>query len=113
MDAIVFPLAPRVLVYYCGSNDINAGASSRDILGNFSEWSRRAREKLPGVKIAFVSINRAPQKRPLWPVLDETNERIAAHCNESGRGLHSSTSQLNLSRFWSQKPHHASTSRLT
>ena len=30
----------------------------------------------------------------------------------SGRALHSSTSQLNLSRFWSQMPQEASTSRL-
>jgi hypothetical protein len=29
-----------------------------------------------------------------------------------GRGLHSSTSQLNLSRFWSLKPQPASTSQL-
>jgi hypothetical protein len=29
-----------------------------------------------------------------------------------GRGLHSSTSQLNLSCFWSQKPQQASTSQL-
>ena len=29
-----------------------------------------------------------------------------------GRGLHSSTFQLNLSRFWSQKPQQASTSQL-
>jgi len=34
------------------------------MLGSFAEWSRRAREKMPGVKIAFLSINRAPQKQP-------------------------------------------------
>ena len=37
---------------------------------------------------------------------------IGNSCNEAGRGLHSSTSQLNLSRFFSLTPQLSFTSQL-
>jgi lysophospholipase L1-like esterase len=48
MDAIVFPYKPKVLVYYCGSNDLNGGVPPAEILQNFREWTERARERLGG-----------------------------------------------------------------
>ena len=89
MRAIVFPHDPRVLVYYCGSNDLNEGASPRAIRDAFAAWSAevlasdasRAPSRPRGAtQIVFVSINRAPQKAPLWTVLDETNALIKAYC---------------------------------
>jgi lysophospholipase L1-like esterase len=93
MEAIVFPHEPRVLVYYCGSNDLNEGESPRRIRDAFISWSEKARARLDGrrnenenvvsssrVTIVFVSINRAPQKKPLWDALDETNRLIKEYC---------------------------------
>jgi len=115
MDAIVFPHEPRVLVYYCGSNDLNEGESPRRIRDHFATWSEKAlaardvgaspRSRLAGrahaalstkhetkhahapqkqIQIVFVSINRAPQKRPLWDALDETNRLVKAYCEARG-----------------------------
>ena len=97
MEAIVFPHEPRVLVYYCGSNDLNEGESPRRIRDAFVSWSEKARARLDGrrnenenvvsssrVTIVFVSINRAPQKKPLWDALDETNRLVKAYCEARG-----------------------------
>ena len=81
MDAVVFPHEPRVLVYYCGSNDLNMGVQPAEILENFRGWCARVREGLgDDVHILFVSINRAPQKKPLWHVLDEANAAVERYC---------------------------------
>ena len=81
MDAIVFPHRPKVLVYYCGSNDLNWGTPPEAIVANFAEWSRRVVDALgPDVRILFVAVNRAPQKAPVWNQLDRTNQLAAAYC---------------------------------
>ena len=84
MDAVVFPHAPRVLVYYCGSNDLNSGATPAEIRDNFKEWCSLSRQNLgPEVRVIFVSINRAPQKRPLWRALDDANALVEAYCRDA------------------------------
>ena len=81
MDAIVFPHRPKVLVYYCGSNDLNWGTPPEAIVANFAEWSRRVLDALgPDVRLLFVAVNRAPQKAPVWNQLDRTNQLAAAYC---------------------------------
>jgi hypothetical protein len=45
-DALVFPHKPKVLIYYCGSNDLNGGVGAQDILGNFTVRPGRYRPPL-------------------------------------------------------------------
>ena len=87
MEQIVFPHDPKVLVYYCGSNDVNAGVPPRVIRDNFLEWCARAFSRCPSARrILFVSIMRAPQKAPVWNELDEANALIEEAC-EGWRGI--------------------------
>ena len=87
MEQIVFPHDPKVLVYYCGSNDVNAGVPPRVIRDNFLEWCARAFSRCPSARrILFVSIMRAPQKAPVWEALDEANALIREACGEEGEG---------------------------
>lgn len=93
MEQIVFPHDPKVLVYYCGSNDVNAGVPPRVIRDNVLEWCARAFSRCPSARrILFVSIMRAPQKAPVWDELDEANALIREACaseegEEGRRGL--------------------------
>ncbi|MGE5315405.1 MAG: GDSL-type esterase/lipase family protein [Acidobacteriota bacterium] len=80
MDKLVFPYEPRIIVYYCGSNDINAGEHARAIFGRFRTFAGRVKEKLPSTSIFFVSINRAPQKRDRWAVVDSANALVRQFC---------------------------------
>ncbi len=86
MDRVVLPYEPRVIVYYCGSNDINANVPPEKIAANYREFVERVRAKLPETLVYYVSINRAPQKRDRWDKVDEANAAIREF-SERGTGL--------------------------
>ncbi|MBL8188380.1 MAG: hypothetical protein JNK38_10255 [Acidobacteria bacterium] len=65
-DKVVLPYEPKIIVYYCGSNDINADITPDKIAANFREFTQRVHARLPQTKIFYVSINRAPQKMDRW-----------------------------------------------
>jgi lysophospholipase L1-like esterase len=75
-DALVEPHKPRIIVYYCGSNDVNAGQSADAIAGRIHEFATRVGTSLPGTKMIFVSINRSPDKEKRWDVVDAVNTRV-------------------------------------
>lgn len=80
MDKIVLPYKPKMIVYYCGSNDINANVTPLNIAGNFKEFVARVHQELPQTQIFYVAINRAPQKIDKWKEVDETNNLVKAFC---------------------------------
>lgn len=80
MDRIVLPYAPRIIVYYCGSNDINALEGPLPIFQRIRQFSERVREALPGTLVYMVSINRAPQKKDRWDIVDSTNAMVREYC---------------------------------
>ncbi|NOT64113.1 MAG: GDSL family lipase [Acidobacteria bacterium] len=86
LDQIVLPYQPKIIVYYCGSNDINVNAEPEHIATRFKQFVERVRAKLPQTRIYFVSINRAPQKMDKWKQVDATNAMIRSYC-EAARGL--------------------------
>jgi lysophospholipase L1-like esterase len=73
MDKIVLPYEPRIIVYYCGSNDVNAGRKAAEIFDGFRKFVERVHATLPQTRIFYVSINRAPQKEDKWDVVDAAN----------------------------------------
>ena len=85
MDKVVLPYEPKIIVYYCGSNDVNAGESAGPIAARFREFARRVHAKLPATKIYYVSINKAPQKRDRWDVVDAANELVSGFTSRDSR----------------------------
>lgn len=80
MDKIVLPYKPKIIAYYCGSNDINAKVTPQQIAENFKEFVARVHKELPNTKIFFVSINRAPEKMDKWAQVDEANTLVKTFC---------------------------------
>jgi lysophospholipase L1-like esterase len=81
MDKIVLPYKPRIIVYYCGSNDINGGEPAKAIFERTREFCERVHAELPATRILYVSINRAPQKQNRWDVVDSTNALVKQYCS--------------------------------
>src|SRR5262245_34587656 len=75
-DRIVLPYKPRVVVYYCGSNDIGSGAGAAQVVAGFQAFVDKVSASLPQTRIFFVSINKAPEKQGAWGVVDEANSWI-------------------------------------
>ena len=77
-DQIVPSSRAGLVVWYCGSNDVNAKATPQAILQNTREWLVRTHAALPQVRILLVSVIRAPQKRQagLLAQVDEVNKGL-------------------------------------
>ena len=73
IERVVLPYKPAMIVYYCGSNDVLDGASGEEIFANFREFEMRVHRALPHTRIFYFAINRAPDKRNRWDVVDEAN----------------------------------------
>lgn len=80
---LVLPYKPRIVVYYCGSNDINMGKSAEEIKAGFQMFVQCIHASLPKTQIFFVSINRAPQKQNRWHIVDAANDLINKYCEET------------------------------
>jgi lysophospholipase L1-like esterase len=78
MDQIVIPYNPRIIVYYTGSNDVNAGQPAADIVGRFKQFAERVAVELPRTKIFYVGPARSPDKKERWNVVDEVNAQMQA-----------------------------------
>jgi len=56
-DRIVFPYKPRMMVFYAGTNDINAGKSPAEVMQDFEAFVKEVHAALPDTRIAYISIN--------------------------------------------------------
>ncbi len=80
MDRLVIPYKPAVIVYYCGSNDINAGETPEGIFNRFKQFCDRVKAALPATRVFYVSIIKAPQKMTHWDDVDKANAEIRKLC---------------------------------
>jgi hypothetical protein len=76
IDSRVIPLRPKVIAYYCGSNDVALGEPATAIVGRIVRFIERVSAALPDARFVFVSINKAPSKEDRWDVVDDVNRQI-------------------------------------
>jgi lysophospholipase L1-like esterase len=85
VDSRVIPLRPKVIAYYCGSNDVDSGEPAAAIVGRIRQFVDRVGAALPDTRVIFVSVNRAPEKQDLWDVVDEVNRQIQRYASTHPR----------------------------
>ena len=85
LDSRVLPLKPRVIAYYCGSNDVGAGDSAVRIVARIRQFVDRVATALPDTRIVFVSVNRAPDKQDRWDVVDDINRQMQKYAEKNPR----------------------------
>ena len=78
MDRVVLPFKPRFIVYYCGSNDVNGKEGATGIVERITQFNDRVHAVLPQTRVFFVAIQRAPDKRARWAVVDSVNATLKA-----------------------------------
>jgi hypothetical protein len=59
---IVFPYAPRMIVFRAGGNDLWAGKSPEQVFADFKEFVAVVHAKLPATEIVFISWNPTPSR---------------------------------------------------
>jgi lysophospholipase L1-like esterase len=76
IESRVVPAHPKVVAYYCGSNDVDAGDSAVRIVARIRQFIDRVTKALPDARVVFVSVNKAPEKRDRWDVVDDINRQM-------------------------------------
>ena len=56
-DRIVLPYKPKMIVFYAGGNDINAGKSPEQVCTDFQAFVDKVHADLPKTRIVYISIN--------------------------------------------------------
>jgi lysophospholipase L1-like esterase len=79
-EQVVVPYAPTVIVYYCGSNDLEADEMPDDIFDRFKAFSERVRHAFPETRIVFVSSTRSPDRVAKWDRVDRYNTLVRGYC---------------------------------
>jgi lysophospholipase L1-like esterase len=82
-DQVVAPYAPKVIVYYCGSNDLKAGDAPEAIFERFKQFSERVHQTLPATRLLFVSSTRSPDRTARWDQVDRYNALVRDYCAAS------------------------------
>jgi len=67
---------PRIVVFYAGSNDISAGEDAGPIIRRTQQFVNELRVKSPDAFFFYTSINKAPEKRDRWDVVEAVNREM-------------------------------------
>jgi hypothetical protein len=85
VDSRVVAVHPRVVVYYCGSNDVDAGLPAGQIVRAIRAFAMRIMYAVPNASFIYVSVIRAPEKRDRWDVVDEVNQQMRKYTASNPR----------------------------
>jgi lysophospholipase L1-like esterase len=80
VDRLIFPLEPKVIVFYAGDNDIAKNRSSQQVADDWAAYVKAVRAKLPEVKLVYISIKPSLARWKLWPKIQEANAKLKVIC---------------------------------
>lgn len=83
-DRIVLPYEPRLIVYYCGDNDL--GTESHDAEGaaeGFLAFDRRCRAAWPEIPVFYIAIKPSLARWSNWESMARANEIVRAYCERT------------------------------
>jgi lysophospholipase L1-like esterase len=85
IESRVIPVRPKVIAYYCGSNDVDAGDSAVRIVARIRQFVDRVTKALPETTVVFVSVNKAPEKRDRWDIVEDINRQMQKLAERNAR----------------------------
>jgi hypothetical protein len=83
MGQLVLPYQPRIVVYYCGSNDISAAEDAGPIIERTKRFIQILHEKSPNTFFYYTSIHKAPEKRARWDVVEAVNREMERYSHQA------------------------------
>ena len=76
LAAVLTEVSPDFVLFYGGSNDLNAEVSDEAIVANVLACRATLKVLVPAAKLAYFGIIKAPQKLGKWEQIDQINARI-------------------------------------
>ena len=62
LDRMIVPHKPRLVVLYCGGNDINAGRSAAQVTRDFEALVAKLHDELPTTRLLYISVAPNPAR---------------------------------------------------
>ncbi|GAB4252276.1 MAG: SGNH/GDSL hydrolase family protein [Saprospiraceae bacterium] len=75
-DRIVWKYQPKVIVFYCGENDIAEGTDHTVVFQNFKKFVGEMEKKLPDAQLVVLSAKPSPARWELWKQFEKLNYMI-------------------------------------
>lgn len=76
VQELVVKHKPRVVVFYAGDNDINAGRTSDQVLDDYRKFVLAVLAARRDTTVIFLAIKPSLARWALWPKMQEANQRI-------------------------------------
>jgi lysophospholipase L1-like esterase len=96
-DRIVLPYEPRVIVYYCGDNDLGTdNTDSGSAAEGFIAFDRRARGEWSGVRVIYIPIKPSLARWGNWEAMRRANEMVRAYCERTPGAVYVDTATPTL-----------------
>jgi hypothetical protein len=80
---LVLPYQPRIVVYYCGSNDISSGEDAGPIVDRTKRFIQILHDKSPNTFFYYTAIQKAPEKRARWDVVEAVNREMERYSRQT------------------------------
>jgi hypothetical protein len=74
---VIFPYAPRMIVFRAGGNDLWAGKSPEQVFADFQEFTAAVHVKLPATEIIFIAWSPTPSRWKQHEQEKELNRLVA------------------------------------
>jgi lysophospholipase L1-like esterase len=77
-DRIVIPYRPRVILFYCGTNDVFGGRAVSAVVTDTEAFIRKVQAALPATRVIYISVAPNPARWRLKDAWLELNARMKA-----------------------------------
>lgn len=79
---LLLPNKPKVIVYYCGDNDMASGATADPAVPvkGFTDFVAAVRADLPKTRIVYASIKPSSSRIAAWPKVQIANAQLQEFC---------------------------------
>lgn len=84
-DLLVTRHKPKVIVLYCGENDLWSGKPPEQVLEDFKTFAKRVHEKFPQTRIHYLACKPSPKRWEKWKLYQRCNRMIANGCAKDKR----------------------------
>lgn len=68
--------SPRVIVFYCGDNDVAAGKPVHQILDDYIEFITKIKTDSPDIRLIYLPVKPSISRWDKWPLMDQLNQEI-------------------------------------
>ncbi len=95
-DQVVKPFDPRMIVFYCGDNDVAARKSAERVLDDYQDFVSRVGADFGEIPIVYLPIKPSLMRWALWPEMNRANQLIARYCDSRKQLYHVATDSVLL-----------------